>query len=303
MQLVHRTRQADPVMTSVVVGIDGSPAAIHAAQWAVDEAVSRGSPLRLIYILERHSQAVRLETEYAETALLIASAAVEAIGDPVKIETAIIRGHPSAVLARQSQDADMLVVGAFGGGYRTRKLIGSTAAALVRLARCPLAVIRPPHVPPAEPGVVAVIVQGGQQYDALLGMAMDEARLRKLALLTLCVRPLDPDDAGSDPFRQSLGHWRHRYPEIKVDAVAVGASGATFLSETDRTIRLVIVGGNDGKDRTRGTLAAGGRSVLFHAHCSVLLVHPDLVVRARESDARTDPSGDSGRTEGRLSGR
>jgi nucleotide-binding universal stress UspA family protein len=274
MQLVHRTRQAEPVMTSVVVGIDGSPAAIHATQWAVDEAVSRDSPLRLIYILERHSEAVRLETEYAETALLTASAAVEATGQPVKIETAIIRGHPNAVLARQSRDADMLVVGAFGVGYPTRKLLGSTAASLVRLARCPLAVIRPPHVPPAEPGVIAVIVEGSQQYDALLRMAMDEARLRKLALLTLCVRPLDPDDAGSDPFRQSLRHWRHRYPEVEVDAVTIGTSAARFLSEADRTVRLVIVSGDDGKDRTRGTLAAGGRSVLFHAHCSVLIVHP-----------------------------
>jgi nucleotide-binding universal stress UspA family protein len=274
MQLVHRTRQAYLVMTSVVVGVDGSAGAIHATQWAVDEAVSRDSPLRLIYILERHSEAVRLETEYAETVLRVASAAVEATGQPVKIETAIIRGHPNAVLARQSRDAEILVVGAFGAGHRTRKLIGSTAAALVRLARCPLAVIRPPYVPPAEPGAIAVLAEGSQQYDALLRMAMDEARLRKLALLTLCVRPLDPDGAGSDLFGQSLRHWRHHYPEVAVDVVTVGTSAAQFLSETDRTVRLVIVGGNDGEDRTRGTLAAGGRSVLFHAHCSVLLVHP-----------------------------
>jgi nucleotide-binding universal stress UspA family protein len=274
MQLVHRTRQADPVMTSVVVGIDGSPAAVHAAEWAVDEAVSRDSPLQLIYILERHSEAVRLETEYAEKALLAASAAVEATGLAVKIETAIIRGHPNAVLARQSRDADMLVVGAFGVGYPTRKLIGSTAAALVRLARCPLAVVRPPHVPQAQPGVIAVIVEGSQQYDALLEMAMDEARLRKLGLLTLCVGLLDPGGAGSDSFRQSLRHWRHRYPEVGVDAVTIGTSAARFLCETDRTVRLVIVGGDDGNDRARITLAAGGRSVLFHAHCSVLIVHP-----------------------------
>ena len=177
---------------SVVVGIDGSPNEIDAAQWAVDEAVSRECPLRLIYILEQHSEAVRLETEYAETALLAASAAVEATGHPVKIETAIIRGHPNAVLARQSRDAEMLVVGAFGVGYSTRKLLGSTAGALVRSARCPLAVIRPAHLPPAQPGVIAVIVEGSQQYEALLGMAMDEAQLRELALLKLCVRPLDP---------------------------------------------------------------------------------------------------------------
>ena len=261
-------------MTSVVVGIDGSRAAIHAAEWAVDEAVSRESPLRLIYILERHSEAVRLETEYAETALLDASAAVAATGQSVKIETAIIRGHPNAVLSRQSRDADMLVVGAFGVGYPTRKLLGSTAAALVRSARCPLAVIRPEHVRQAEPGVISLVVEGSQPYDALLRTAMDEAQLRKLALLTLCVRPLDCDDAGNDPSRQSLRHWRHRHPEVEVHAATIGPRAVRFLCETDRTLRLVIVGSTEGKDRTRGTLAAGGRSVLFHAHCSVLLVHP-----------------------------
>jgi nucleotide-binding universal stress UspA family protein len=265
---------ADLLVMSVVVGIDGSPAAIRAAQWAGDEAVFRDGPLRLIYILERHSEAVRLETEYAETALLTASAAVEATGQQVKIETAIIRGHPNAVLARQSRDAEMLVVGAFGGGFRTRQPMGSTATALVRLARCPLAVIHPPRVQPAEPGFIAVIVEGSQQHDALLGMAMDEARLRKLGLLTLCVRLRDPDDAGGDPFGDSLRHWRHRYPEVEVDAVTIGTSAARFLCETDRTVRLVMVGGDDGNDRTRITLAACGRSVLFHARCSALIVHP-----------------------------
>ena len=34
----------------VVVGIDGSQAAIDAATWAVDEAVSRGVPLRLVHV-------------------------------------------------------------------------------------------------------------------------------------------------------------------------------------------------------------------------------------------------------------
>jgi nucleotide-binding universal stress UspA family protein len=35
---------------AVVVGIDGSQAGIQAAEWAVDEAVSREVPLRLIYV-------------------------------------------------------------------------------------------------------------------------------------------------------------------------------------------------------------------------------------------------------------
>lgn len=38
---------------SIVAGIDGSKAAIRAALWAVDEAVSRGVPLRLLHATER----------------------------------------------------------------------------------------------------------------------------------------------------------------------------------------------------------------------------------------------------------
>lgn len=37
---------------SVVVGIDGSRPALDAALWAVDEAVSRDIPLRLVYAID-----------------------------------------------------------------------------------------------------------------------------------------------------------------------------------------------------------------------------------------------------------
>ena len=41
-------RDSNTPQRSVVVGIDGSQAAIQAAEWAVDEAVSREVPLRLV---------------------------------------------------------------------------------------------------------------------------------------------------------------------------------------------------------------------------------------------------------------
>jgi nucleotide-binding universal stress UspA family protein len=37
---------------TVVVGVDGSKAAIDAARWAVHEAVRRDIPLRLVYVIE-----------------------------------------------------------------------------------------------------------------------------------------------------------------------------------------------------------------------------------------------------------
>jgi hypothetical protein len=41
-----------PAPPAVVVGVDGSRAAVRAALWAVDEAVSRDIPLRLVYALD-----------------------------------------------------------------------------------------------------------------------------------------------------------------------------------------------------------------------------------------------------------
>ena len=42
---------------SVVVGIDGSQAALDAATWAVAEAVSRGVPLRLVHVSAAEARA------------------------------------------------------------------------------------------------------------------------------------------------------------------------------------------------------------------------------------------------------
>ncbi len=42
-----------PHSKSVVVGIDGSQAAVNAAKWAVDGAISRRIPLRLIHVVGR----------------------------------------------------------------------------------------------------------------------------------------------------------------------------------------------------------------------------------------------------------
>ena len=62
---------------SAVVGIDGSQAAIEAAEWAVDEAISREVPLRLIHVIQDQIEPaplwsvgnVRMELEDAEAAL------------------------------------------------------------------------------------------------------------------------------------------------------------------------------------------------------------------------------------------
>jgi nucleotide-binding universal stress UspA family protein len=102
---------------SVVVGIDGSRAALDAALWAVDEAVSRDIPLRLVYAIDStdnsdtdaHGAARELGT--AELAVRYAFTAVESTEKPVKIEVEILQGHPTRALMDASLGAEMLVSG------------------------------------------------------------------------------------------------------------------------------------------------------------------------------------------------
>ncbi len=84
------------VQPAVVVGVDSSAAAMHAAVWAVDEAVSRDIPLRLVHVSGGRKIPDPVGTAQkladAENAIGRVGSAVEATDKPVKLETDIVRG-------------------------------------------------------------------------------------------------------------------------------------------------------------------------------------------------------------------
>jgi nucleotide-binding universal stress UspA family protein len=49
-------RDSTTTQLPIVVGIDGSQAAIRAAEWAADEAVSREVPLRLVEVITQQAE-------------------------------------------------------------------------------------------------------------------------------------------------------------------------------------------------------------------------------------------------------
>lgn len=81
----HAMKLSEPAK-SIVGCIDGSTAAINAAQWAVDEAISRDIPLRLVQVVGADDGSStagaddHLETQYAETAMHAACSAVQRSG-------------------------------------------------------------------------------------------------------------------------------------------------------------------------------------------------------------------------------
>ena len=247
---------------SVVVGVNGSAAAVNAAKWAVDEARSRHLPLRLVYVISGRGAepgsepASEWEVEHGETALSDAESAVRGERKPVEVETAILAGDPAQVLINESQDAALVCVGTARRGWAADGLLGPTAAGLVAHARCPVAVIRSnPDGSPTQLGVIAVVLNDDPDNDEVVRRAMEEGRLRHAT-----VRQID----------RRLHSWVRRYPDVPVQTVAAGTG--TKLGESHGTaIELAVVGGSDAEQMT-GIATPNCHPIIGYPDCSVLVV-------------------------------
>jgi nucleotide-binding universal stress UspA family protein len=226
---------------SIVVGIDGSRAAEHAALWALDEAVGRELPLQLVA-----AAADDAATSRADSAVQAAAAAVRAVGLPVAIAAGIAAGDPVPVLLQASRAAAMLCVGAVGLKHFEHRL-GSTVSALVASARCPVAVVRGER----RHGWVVVELDDTPDSAAVLQAGVEEARLRRAPLRVLGTWQ-SGDPGGHDTVERErlvrsgldrrIEIWRHRYPDLDIVPVAVPGSGLKWMSGHAAQTQLVVIG-------------------------------------------------------------
>jgi nucleotide-binding universal stress UspA family protein len=96
----------------IVVGIDGSHDAIHAALLAADEALTQGAPLRLVHVVTLDQEDTDLdedppevaadwpETDYGRTSLRALSAAVHTTGKPVRFKAETLWGEVDLMLIK-----------------------------------------------------------------------------------------------------------------------------------------------------------------------------------------------------------
>ena len=264
---------------SIVVGIDGSRTAVNAALWAVDEALSRDIPLRLLAVAG--SAAARPD---AEMAVRSASAAVAATGRAVRIETDVITGAAMPALLEASATAAMVCVGAVGLKHFDRNRVGSTAGALVASARCPVAVVRGSAASAdGDPGWVVVELDETPDSAAVLQFGVEEARLRAAPLRVLGAwqsRYTDIHDshAVADGNRlvraqldRRLSHWKHLYPDLDVRPVAIHGSALTYLSKHAAEIQLIVVGAPNATG-VGELLGPMGLTTLQDTDCTILVL-------------------------------
>jgi len=135
-----------------VVGFDGSPAADAALAFALEEAKLRNLPLRIVCAWEIPAlqsagsafapTADPIEAAERHADAVLEEAAAKVGPDPgIHVEAVAIQGHPATVLADQSRDAKLLVVGSRGRGAARSLVLGSVSQAIMHHCGCPLLIV------------------------------------------------------------------------------------------------------------------------------------------------------------------
>jgi nucleotide-binding universal stress UspA family protein len=289
----------------VMVGVDGSVAALHAARWAAEEATRRGAGIRLVHACT-YPPLVPAEDLYLDevrrqgrTWLAEAEAAVREVAPDVEVQTILEHGSAAQTLvtASESNEVDLVVLGSRGLGGLRSLLVGSVAVALAAHGHCPVVVVRGRTVaePPPGEGPVVVGVDGSPASAAAIGFAFAAAASRAAELIAVHVWA-DAAAEGSwvawpvvvdwtvveEGLRRRLNEqvsgWQQKYPEVAVQQVLSRGHPVSGMLDAAAGAQLLVVG-----SRGRGAMAGLGglgstsQGLLHHARCPVAVVRPDVV--------------------------
>lgn len=142
-------------MPGILVGLDGSHYSERALEWAAKEAAIRHAPLRVLAVHTVPSGwSGRGVPDPVDNELVVGTrAAAQELTDkvlagigsarPDGVTVDAVNGIPADVLLRASEGADMIVLGARGGGGFARLHLGSVSDQVAHHAHCPVVII--PH--------------------------------------------------------------------------------------------------------------------------------------------------------------
>ncbi len=294
----HNTR------LGIVVGIDDSPAARVAVQWATREAELRNIPLTLVHAVSPEvatwlrtplpAGVLRWQQDHGlrlvDGALKVVEEASQG-GGPAGVQTEILASAAVPTMIDLSKEAEMVVAGSQGSGRWPGRRLGSVSSGLLRHAHCPVAILHDEEPSTPHPGQAPVVVgiDGSPASELATAIAFDEASRRHVGLVTVHAwSDLDVSEwPGIDwPATQSMAEevlaerlagWQEQYPDVQVSRSVVQAQPARQLVQQSEGAQLVVVGSR-GRGGFAGMLVGSvGEAVAQMARVPVIV--------ARESPA------------------
>lgn len=137
-------------MGRIIIGVDGSDESLDALRFGLDEARLHHDDVTVVTAFKYPALAMVPRPEdpptppqvVREARGLVDRMLEKAAPDPgVTLRTKAVEGAPAAVLLEESDGADLLVVGARGGGGFRGLALGSVSHQCAMHATCPVAIV------------------------------------------------------------------------------------------------------------------------------------------------------------------
>jgi nucleotide-binding universal stress UspA family protein len=274
----------------LVAATDGSEESLRAVEWAAQEAILHGAPLRIVAAAEllprmhESTGAAGLATvadilsKNRDRALDAAVERAAALSPGLVIDADPLSGPVAQAVTDSGSGALMLVVGSRGSGAFAAMILGSVSRYAATHATCPVAVIRDETTPSRR--LIAIGIRDAATSQDALAFAFEEASQRHAALTAVHAwhGPAAEDGqlAAERQLADLLASWRAKYPAVQASHELAHGHPGRVLAGLSARADLTVLSGHAPHGvvpRGAGTVT---HAVLSHAHGPVVTVPSSL---------------------------
>jgi hypothetical protein len=184
--------------------------------------------------------------EAAEEVVHDAYTAVDAMGEPLKVEMELIDGLPVPGLIAASRGTRLLCVGDTGSAQHPDNWLGSTAREVAQSGHCSVVIVRSErHTSCAgDDGWIVARVDESPDGIDVLKMALTEALRTDAPLRVVTAAPsrLGENDQVAATGHSDFTHCFFDYPEVEVRTVRLDGSFIDYLAQHAASIQLAMIG-------------------------------------------------------------
>ncbi|MGE7434225.1 universal stress protein [Kitasatospora sp. NPDC001175] len=275
----------------VVFGVDARHPGQPALAWAADEAVRRRAPLRMVHAespfrlgLGGFDGVVSRKSGCSPGEEALDEAVAFATGRHPGLDVAafLLEGAPAQVLCRQSEEAQLVVL----GSRRLNRLEeflsgGSVAVPVSAQAACAVVVVLEPEDAVCRSPYLVVGADGSRASEAAVDYAFETAAVRGADLHALWVWEPTLLDSADEVLAlqkcrrllfETMAERAERHPDVTVSRQVVRGHPVEELARASEHALAVVVGRRGRGGFTGMRLGSVPHGLLHRAHCPVVTV-------------------------------